>query len=169
MPDGRRGISFVAIAPALGIRESCHIESLYRVTDKDILYARKFEDIAAKGCYRVDIHEGTGLTFRYLDGTEDIQKYDPVQKKTRWFKGRWRPETAENPTWYSIPYRSMIPRNSENVIAAGRMLDCSREAFGALRVMVNCNQLGETAGRAAVRSIDEGLPIAQAYPGMPRI
>ena len=38
-------------------------------------------------------------------------------------------------------------------IAAGRMLDCSREAFGALRVMVNCNQMGEAAGRAAARAV----------------
>ena len=169
MPDGKRGISFVAIAPALGIRESCHIESLYRVTDKDILYAKKFEDVAAKGCYRVDIHEGTGLTFRYLDGTEEIQKYDPKTKTTRWFPGRWRPETPTNPTYYSIPYRSIVPKGSENVLAAGRMLDCSRDAFGALRVMVNCNQLGETAGRAAARVVREGLKVADAYPGAPKI
>jgi len=169
MPEGRRGISLVSVASALGIRESCHIESLYRVTDTDILYAKRFEDVAAKGCYRVDIHEGTGLTFRYLDGTEEIQKYDPVAKRTRWFPGRWRPETPTNPTYYSIPYRSIVPKGSENVLAAGRMLDCSREAFGALRVMVNCNQLGETAGRAAVRAIDTGVSVDRAYPGAPVI
>jgi len=169
MPEGRRGISIVSVASALGIRESCHIEALYRVTDKDILYAKRFEDVAAKGCYRVDIHEGTGLTFRYLDGTEEIQKYDSVTKRTRWFPGRWRPETPTNPTYYSIPYRSIVPKGSENVLAAGRMLDCSREAFGALRVMVNCNQLGETAGRAAVRAIDTGVSVDKAYPGAPVI
>ena len=169
MPKGERGISFVAIAPALGIRESCHIDSLYRVTDRDILYAKHFEDVAAKGCYRVDIHEGAGLTFRYLDGTEEIQRYDPATKTTRWFPGRWRPETPTNPTYYSIPYRSIVPKGSVNVLAAGRMLDCSRDAFGALRVMVNCNQLGETAGRAAVKAIDEGLSADRAYPGAPVI
>ena len=33
------------------------------------------------------------------------------------------------------------------------MVDCEREAYGALRVMVNCNQMGEAAGRAAVRAV----------------
>ena len=47
------------------------------------------------------------------------------------------------------------------------MLDCSREAFGALRVMVNCNQMGEMAGRAAAKAVDESLSIASAYPGKP--
>ena len=35
--------------------------------------------------------------------------------------------------------------------------------------MVNCNQMGEAAGRAAARAIDENLPIAEAYPGKPVI
>ena len=167
MPDGKRGISFLSIAPALGIRESVHINSLYRITDKDILYGKQFDDVVARGCYRIDHHEKTGLTFRYLDGHEEIQAYDAATGKVTWKHGRWRPETPTNPTWYEVPYRSLVPAGSENVIAAGRMLDCSREAFGALRVMVNCNQMGEAAGRAAAKAIDEGLPVAKAYPGKP--
>jgi len=132
-------------------------------------YAREFPDVAAKGCYRVDIHEGTGLTFWYLDGSEAIQKYDLVTKKTRWFSGRWRPETPTNPTYYSIPYRLIVPEGAEYVLTAGRMLDCPRKAFGALRVLVNCNQLGEVAGRSAVKAIDEGLSVDKAYPGAQQI
>ena len=167
LPGGKRGISLLAIAPALGIRESVHIRSLYRVTDQDILHGRRFDDVVARGCYRIDHHEKAGLTFRYLDGREEIQAYDPETGKVEWRHGRWRPETPESPTWYEVPYRSLVPAGSDNVIAAGRMLDCSREAFGALRVMVNCNQMGEAAGRAAAKAIDEGLPIAEAYPGEP--
>ena len=163
MPDGKRGISLLAIAPALGIRESVHIDSLYRVTEKDILGGTRFDDVVARGCYRVDHHEKTGLTFRYLDGREEIQAYDAATGKVTWKHGRWRPKTDTNPTWYEVPYRSLVPKGAENVIAAGRMLDCSREAYGALRVMVNCNQMGEAAGCAAVRAIDEKLPIASAY------
>ena len=167
VPKGDRGISLLAIAPALGVRESVHIKSLYRITDKDILMGKRFDDVAARGCYRVDHHEKTGLTFRYLDGTEEVQAYDAKTGKVAWRHGRWRPETRENPTWYEVPYRSLVPAGAENVIAAGRMLDCSREAFGALRVMVNCNQMGEIAGRAAAKAVDESLSIASAYPGKP--
>ena len=169
MPGGKRGISLLAIAPALGIRESVHIQSLYRVTDRDILYGKQFDDVVARGCYRIDHHEKTGLTFRYLDGREEIQAYDADTGKVTWKHGRWRPETPTSPTWYEVPYRSLVPVGSDNVIAAGRMLDCSREAFGALRVMVNCNQMGEAAGLAAVKAIDERLPMAKAYPGNPII
>jgi hypothetical protein len=169
LPGGRRGISLLAIAPALGVRESVHIRSLYRVTDQDILHGRRFDDVVARGSYRIDHHEKAGLTFRYLDGREDVQAYDPETGNVEWKHGRWRPETPENPTWYEVPYRSLVPEGSENVIAAGRMLDCSHEAFGALRVMVNCNQMGEAAGRAAARAINEGLPMAEAYPGRPII
>ena len=42
----------------------------YRVTSKDVLYGRSFDDCIEKGSCHVDIHEGTGITFRYLNGDE---------------------------------------------------------------------------------------------------
>ena len=47
------------------------------------------------------------------------------------------------------------------------MLDCERDAYGALRVMVNCNQMGEAAGRAAARALRENLPADQACVPLP--
>jgi hypothetical protein len=49
--------------------------------------------------------------------------------------------------------RALRPVGAENLCCAGRMIDCEREAYGALRVMVNCNQMGEAAGRAAARAV----------------
>ena len=36
-----------------------------------MLYGKPFDDAIGYGSYRIDIHhsDGTGLTFRYLDGT----------------------------------------------------------------------------------------------------
>jgi hypothetical protein len=45
------------------------------------------------------------------------------------------------------------------------MLDADREAYGALRVMVNCNQMGEAAGAAAAKAVKERLAAPDAYPG----
>lgn len=42
-----------------------------------------------------------------------------------------------------------------NLIPVGRMLHADPGAFGALRVMVNLNQLGEAAGVAAYLSLQE--------------
>ena len=57
------------------------------------------------------------------------------------------------PTWYEMPLRALMPEKAENLICAGRMVDCEPGAFGALRVMVNCNQMGEAAGLAAAKSV----------------
>ena len=60
----------------------------------------------------------------------------------------------------------MIPRGSVNVLCAGRMLDCDKGAYGAVRVMVNCNQMGEAAGVAAARCVAEGVSIEKAWRGL---
>jgi len=109
---GAKGLSVVALAPHVGLRESCHVDSLHRVTAEELLGGHRFDDCIARGSYRVDIHEG-----------------------------------------------------AENVLAPGRCLDCDRDAYGACRVMVNCNQMGEAAGRAAANALARGLPAADA--GLP--
>ena len=49
------------------------------------------------------------------------------------------------------------------MLAPGRALACARDAYGASRVMVNCNQMGEAAGRAAANALKKGLKAAEAY------
>ncbi len=163
MPPGE-GLGIVALAAHVGLRESCHVDSLYRVTADDILYGRRFDDVIARGSYRVDIHEGAGIVFKYLDG--HFERIVPDgDSGSRQEMGRWREDGGETPTWYEIPYRAIVPKGAENVLAPGRILDCERDAYGACRVMVNCNQMGEAAGRAAANALAKGLPAADA--GLP--
>ena len=61
-----------------------------------------------------------------------------------------------------------MPKGSENVLAPGRILDCERDAHGACRVMVNCNQMGEAAGRAAANALAKNIPAANAYVSLSR-
>ena len=110
----------------------------------------------ARGSYRVDIHEGEGITFKYLNGEEDRLEPDG-QGGLKSNKRRWRAETDGLPGWYEIPFRSIVPRGAENVLAPGRALDCDRDAYGACRVMVNCNQMGEAAGYAAADALAKGV------------
>ena len=159
MPPGE-GIALVSVAAHAGLRESCHIEGLYRLTTKDILYGTRFPDAVAKGSYRVDIHEGEGITFRYLDGREQRMEKGP-DGEARWVEGRWREPGPDMPTWYEIPYRSIVPKGSVNVLAPGRALDCERDGYGACRVMVNCNQLGEAAGYAAAEALRQGIAASE--------
>ncbi|WP_269523132.1 FAD-dependent oxidoreductase [Coraliomargarita parva] len=146
-------ITLQALPARIGIRETRHIRSHYHLTGEDLLNGRKFPDAIAYGSYRVDIHhdDKPGLIFRYLDGREIYMRPGhPPQH------GRWRPEQTTDPTYYQIPYRSLVPRGPYgNVLAAGRFIDADEQAHGAIRVMVNMNQTGEAAGVAAFIALKE--------------
>ncbi len=150
-----RKIQLIQLPSSIGIRETRRFKCIYKLTEQDVLTGRHFEDAISYGSYRVDIHhQGTpGITLRYLDGTE--QSY----KEKGWKKGRWREETKENPVYYQIPYRIMVQENYPNLLLAGRMVDTDAGAYGAIRVMVNTNQLGEAAGVAAFLALHSGKAV----------
>ena len=146
-----------ALPSRLGLRESRHIRSPYQLSGDDVLSGRAFDDTIAQGSYRVDIHhqDKPGITLRYLDGREEYHRPGFPHERSR-----WRPETATNPTYYQIPYRTLLPLSGpDNVIVAGRMLDVDPIAHAAVRVMVNMNQTGEAAGVAAVLALDSNQPL----------
>jgi len=141
----------------IGIRDTRHIRCLYSLRGEDVLGGRRFPDAIANGSYRVDIHhqDSPGITLMYLDGrTVHSRPGLPAEE------GRWREPTATDPTFYQVPLRSLVPGGYDNLILAGRMLDADRTAFGAVRVQVNTNQMGEAAGVAAVTALSVGVPIA---------
>lgn len=148
-------IALQALPSRIGVRESRHVRCLHQLKGEELLYGKRFPDAIANGSYRVDIHhqDRPGNTFKFLDGREVYERPGfPNQQ------GRWRPETAENPTFYQIPYRSMVPLNGpDNLLVAGRMIDADETAHGAIRVMVNMNQVGEAAGVAAVLALRDGI------------
>ena len=72
---------------------------------------------------------------------------------------RWR-ESDEVTEHYQVPYRCLVPQSSVNLLVAGRCLDADPGAFGAVRVMVNCNQMGEAAGTACSIALQGGGSVA---------
>jgi hypothetical protein len=155
--DGGDRVALVQLPAAIGVRETRHAACLHRLTESEVLGGVRFGDAVANGSYRVDVHHSDkpGLTFRYLDGREVyvVPGREPV-------RGRWRPARDADPTFYQIPYRSLVPRGAANVLVAGRLIDADRGAYGAARVMVNCNQTGEAAGAAAQVALDSGAAVA---------
>jgi hypothetical protein len=143
---GGEDVTLQALPAQIGIRETRHVRCLHTLTEEEVLYGRRFEDAIANGSYRVDVHdaEGDGLIFRYLDGREIWVGADGTHRE-----GRWRPVSPDTPTFYQIPYRSLIPQGSRNVLIAGRCLDADEGAFGGARVMINTSQMGEAVGVAA--------------------
>lgn len=146
-------LTLQSLPARIGIRETRHVRCLHHLTGEDVLTGRSFPDAIANGSYRVDIHhqDKPGITFRYLDGRELYERpgYPAVES-------RWRAETLENPTFYQIPYRTLVPDGPfDNLLAAGRFIDADEEAHAAIRVMVNMNQTGEAAGTAAFLALKD--------------
>lgn len=107
----------------IGVRESRRITGEYRITAEDVLGARKFDDVIARGTYPVDVHnpEGKGTVLVYLPPDES----------------------------YDIPLRSLLPRGVDNLLVAGRCISGTHEAHSSYRVMPICMATGQAAGVCA--------------------
>jgi hypothetical protein len=149
-PEAR--LALQSLPARIGIRETRHVHCLHHLTGEEILHGHRFPDAIANGSYRVDIHhhDKPGITLRYLDGRETYARPGFPEEHSR-----WRPESAQNPSFYQIPYRSLIPAGKfDNLLAAGRFIDSDPQAHAAIRVMVNLNQTGEAAGAAAYLALE---------------
>ena len=153
LPPGRDPL--VALACSIGVRESRHPRCLHTLKEREVLRGTSFPDAIANGTYRVDIHNpnGPGVVFRYLDGREERVSPGEVTAS------RWLPEGEATASFYQIPYRSLVPTGSQNVLVAGRLVDADRGAYGAIRVMVNCNQTGEAAGTASCIALKQEISV----------
>jgi hypothetical protein len=132
---GGQGTPLVTLPTKLGIRETRHARCLHTLTQDELLSGQRFPDAIGNGTYPVDIHNarGGGITFRHL----------------------------EKAPFYQIPYSSLVPQGTCNVLIAGRSIDADEGAFGAVRVMINCNQTGQAAGTAAWLALDSGKSVAE--------
>lgn len=107
----------------VGVRETRRILGEYYLTASDLLAARKFDDVIARGSYPVDIHNP--------DGKGTILKRLP-------------PDQA-----YDIPLRALIPRDVDKLLVAGRCISGSHEAHSSYRVMPIAMATGQAAGVCA--------------------
>ncbi len=105
----------------VGIRESRRIDGLFRMTKEEVLHKVDFPDTVAKGAHHIDIHSSK-------DNSQELFILNEA---------------------YHIPYRSLIPKGSRNLLVAGRCISATREAFASIRVQAQCMALGQAAGTAA--------------------
>ncbi|MFW5752548.1 MAG: FAD-dependent oxidoreductase [Planctomycetota bacterium] len=158
----RDPVALLGLASHTGVRATRQAVCRHRLAEHDLLRGRDYPDTVAVATYRVDLHhQGSGgITFRYLDGREQV-----IDADGRCQNGSWRgPDDPPPATFYRIPYRSMVPMGSANLLVAGRALDADAGAFGAVRVMVCCNQLGEAAGEAAVLACESDGAVGDIDP-----
>lgn len=126
---------FMDTATQIGIRETWHVKGEYVLTVDDLLNGVSFDDTIALGAYPVDIHSSSngGGEFIPLRGTR----------------------------WYHIPYRSLLPKEVENLLVAGRPISATHEAAAAIRVMPIAMATGEAAGTAAALAIRQSKSLRE--------
>ena len=150
-PDAKA--TLLQLPSRIGVRETRHIRCQKTMIGEKIMSGERPPDAIANGTYPSDLHhtDKSGITFRYLDGSQRISR--PAQETEN---SRWREALAEEPKFYQISYRAMLPAANKypNLIVAGRMIDADVMAHAAIRVMVNMNQTGEAAGVAAYLALN---------------
>ena len=152
-------VSVASFSAMLGIRETLHYKTKITASGKELLYGTRYDDAILNGTYRIDVHGLDGsIILKYLNG-DAVRMVGVERKTTTW---NWREEedlSGEGAKYYQIPFGVLVQEKYTNLIAAGRMINADNEAFGALRVMVNLNQIGEAAGVAAAISVDKGVSL----------
>ncbi len=131
----------VYTAPDIGIRESRMLVGEHVLTGGELLACTKFDDAVAAGNYDIDIHnpEGSGTSHHYF----------------------------EPGTWYTIPYRALIPKAADavNLLVGGRCISSDHEAQASVRIMPICCTTGEAAGVGAAVANKNGTTVQNADVG----
>ncbi|MBR5528120.1 MAG: FAD-dependent oxidoreductase [Clostridia bacterium] len=121
------------VAPVIGIRETVRIVGEYTLLVEDLVNGTEFSDTIAISSYGWDLPNPK---------KPSLQPFHDVKRRS--------PHTC-------IPYRCLVPRDAENIIAVGRCVSVEREVLGPVRVMAPCVAMGEAAGIAAVMAANDGI------------
>ncbi len=123
-------------ASALGIRETRRFRGLSSVVDEDVENGRKREDaVVHDAWFLIDIHNPAG-------GGQAEGHSQPAKP-------------------YDIPLGALIPRNTHNLLTAGRCISGTHRAHASYRVMTICMATGEAAGVAAALAVKQHKPVSE--------
>ncbi|GAA4827036.1 FAD-dependent oxidoreductase [Algivirga pacifica] len=122
-------------AVQVGVRETRRAIGDYAVTGDDVAKGHKFEDAIARGCYGIDIH-----------GQEDEES---------------RMEDLPEGEFYEIPLRSLMVKEADNLLVAGRCISATREGHSALRIMPTSCATGEACGSVAALAVQQQKTIRE--------
>lgn len=126
---GFENANLTQIASVLGIREGRHIQGRYMLTVEDVCNSTYFEDAVVTFGYGMDVHS-----------------------RDKAAKGGFSYGSAD---WYTIPFRSLVPLNCDNLLVAGKTICAQSQAAGSFRVMPACMALGQAAGTAIAMAAKE--------------
>lgn len=126
---GHEEVFLLDSASQLGVRVSRILEGEYRLSLEDTMTYKSFDDVI-------------GVCGAWT---------------TTLFKGK-RVDTAQRPMW-QIPYRSLLPRKTENLIVAGRCFSYTRDMVEDGRIIGTALITGHGAGAAAGLAVKDKNPV----------
>lgn len=126
---GHEEVFLLETAPQLGVRMSRILDGLYSLSLEDSMTYKNFRD-----CIGIS---GAWCTVLY-EG-----------RSTRWKK---------RPLW-QIPYRSLVPKKTRNLLVAGRCFSFNEDLYQDARVIGTCLITGHGAGAGAAVSLNTGAPV----------
>ena len=122
-----KGTRLLHMQPETAHRESYRILGETVITVKDYTSGRVFEDAVCYAFYPVDLHTRKGV----------------------------KPKPLARGVVPTIPLRALIPKNSRNILVAGRCVSSDRLANSGLRVQASCMAMGQAAGAAAALAAEQ--------------
>ncbi|MBQ1256915.1 MAG: FAD-dependent oxidoreductase [Clostridia bacterium] len=109
------------------------------ITNNECLAHMQFDDAICQSNYPVDIHG------------RKLNTYDIIKDSGK--------------PYYEIPLRSLIVKDVDNLLVAGRNLGAEFVAQSSIRVIPTCRAMGEAAGICASLAIDEGRKSLHGFDG----
>jgi len=121
-------------------RESYRIRGETIITVDDYTSGRKFDDAVCNAFYPVDLHTRTGV----------------------------RPKQLAAGVVPTVPLRALIPKDSRNIMVAGRCVSSDRLANSGLRVQAPCMAMGQAAAATAALAAQKkttplNVPLAEIH------
>ncbi len=132
-----KNVYLVATAEHIGIREARRIKGLYTVTEKDLATGKTHNDAVCRVTFGVDVHS--------------VSK-SHEESGQRWNRGIKSKD-------YDIPLRSLISKDIDNLMMAGRNISGDFIAHSSYRVTGNAAKLGEEAGKHAALAVEKNILI----------
>lgn len=127
---GYENIELIKFSTQIGVRETRRIKGEYTLTAEDVLEGKKFYDSVVECGAPIEDHTSG--------------------KDTKW-------EYLEEGDTYQLPYRTLIPVNSKNLLVAGRCLSATHRAHASMRSIGQCMAMGQAAGTAAHLALEDNI------------
>ena len=118
---GCQNARLAKMQPETAVRETYRIVGDVQITHQDYVSGRRFDDAVSYSFYPIDLHDKHGVT----------------------------PKPLKRGTVPTVALRALVPKDSRNLLIAGRSVSSDRLANSALRVQASCMGMGQAAGAAA--------------------